>query len=70
MDESVEFAIQDADAIVFCTAHTDFRQFNFENLVKYVNIPAVIIDTHNIFDQNTVKNAGFAYRGLGVPSLK
>ena len=64
---SVEDAIQNADALVFCTAHAEFKQLNLENLSKFVRQPAVIVDTRNIFDSNEVKNAGFAYRGLGVP---
>ena len=67
IDESVESAIQDADAIVFCTAHVEFKQLNLENLSKFARLPAVIVDTRNIFDQSKAKNAGFAYRGLGIP---
>lgn len=67
IEESVEVAIQDADAIVFCTAHEEFKQLNLENLSKLASLPAVIVDTRNIFNLNKAKNAGFAYRGLGVP---
>jgi UDP-N-acetyl-D-mannosaminuronate dehydrogenase len=52
---------------VFCTAHAEFKRLNLENLSKLVKQPAVIVDTRNIFDLNEVINAGFAYRGLGVP---
>jgi len=69
MEESVEVAIQDADAVVFLTAHAEFKELNLEDLTRFVKLPTVIVDTRNIFDQNEVKSAGFAYRGLGVPVL-
>ncbi|MFX1518782.1 MAG: nucleotide sugar dehydrogenase [Promethearchaeota archaeon] len=67
IEESVEVAIQNVDAILFCTAHAEFKQLNLENLSKYVRHPTVIIDTRNLFDLNKAKHAGFAYRGLGIP---
>ncbi len=57
-------ATEGADALVLVTEWKPFRTPDFDALKKMMAQP-VIIDGRNQYDPKTVKNAGFAYDGIG-----
>lgn len=60
-------ALEDADALVIATEWADFRQADLET-VKTALARAVVFDGRNLFDPETMQNAGFDYTSIGRPS--
>ena len=61
-------AVDDADALIVVTEWKAFRSPDFEQLARRMR-RHVIFDGRNIFDPPTVRDAGFAYFGIGRPSV-
>ena len=53
-------------ALVFVTAHRQFRELDLERLRRTMKSP-VLIDGQNLFEPDTVSRAGFSYIGIGRP---
>ncbi len=66
IENSIDDAIKDADAIVFITAHKEFKELSLESLAKKIKSPPVIVDGRGIFAL-TEKPSDIIYRGIGLP---
>ncbi|MBE1552203.1 UDPglucose 6-dehydrogenase [Mycobacterium sp. OAS707] len=60
-------AAKDADAIVVLTEWPEFRDLNWPRIAEQAP-GAVVIDTRNLLDADTIRDAGLRYLGNGVPS--
>ncbi|MDO8755038.1 MAG: UDP binding domain-containing protein, partial [Anaerolineales bacterium] len=65
MASSLEEAIKDADAIVLLVKHTEFANFNPEEIAKKTKA-RIVIDTVNGWNSEAWKIAGFEIHCLGV----
>ncbi|MDD2471587.1 MAG: nucleotide sugar dehydrogenase [Dehalococcoidales bacterium] len=63
-EEDVYAAIEGADAIILSTAHSIYRNLDF-NRIKELMQGNVVIDVRNFFNITHVKQAGLIYKGLG-----
>ena len=57
-------ALQNADALVVVTEWKNFRSPDFGQLKQQLSA-AVVFDGRNIYDPETVEQAGIAYYGIG-----
>ena len=57
-------ACQNADALVICTEWPIFRSPDFDHLKELLRRP-VIIDGRNLYNPVMLRQAGFAYHGIG-----
>lgn len=57
-------AAQNAHALCLLTAWKQYWSPDYAGLLKTMNHP-LILDGRNIYDQNYIKNQGFAYMGVG-----
>jgi UDPglucose 6-dehydrogenase len=60
-------AAKDADAIVVLTEWPEFRELNWP-LIGEQAPGAVVVDTRNLLDATTLRDAGLTYLGNGTPS--
>ena len=60
-------AIDGADALVICTEWNEFRHPDFDRIKSLLNEP-VIFDGRNIYSAPRLRDAGFTYYCVGVPS--
>jgi UDPglucose 6-dehydrogenase len=59
-----EAALQDADALVLVTEWNEFRALAPATLARLMR-GRVVVDLRNVFDQQALIGAGFAYHGIG-----
>ncbi len=59
-------ACQNADALVICTEWQVFRSPDFNQIKSLLSRP-LIIDGRNLYDPAELRQAGFAYHGIGRP---
>jgi len=57
-------SVKDSEALVFVTAHTEYRKLDHNKIKKLMKTP-IIIDGRNIFDKEDMIKKGFIYRGVG-----
>ncbi|MCL7939427.1 UDP-glucose/GDP-mannose dehydrogenase family protein [Halomonas sp. ATCH28] len=57
-------AVKGADALVICTEWKDFRAVDFDWLKNQLAMP-VVVDGRNLFDPQTIKQAGLMYYAVG-----
>ncbi len=57
-------AAQDSDAIVLVTEWANFRELDLSRLRRAMKRP-VFVDTRNLFDPDSMAEAGFIYSGIG-----
>jgi nucleotide sugar dehydrogenase len=62
---SLEEAVKDADCIIIGTAHDEFRKCDPNELKRLASKRAALVDSRQVFDPESVRKAGFAYRGVG-----
>jgi UDPglucose 6-dehydrogenase len=62
--ETKEATLRGANALVICTEWPSFRAPDFD-LIKNELVAPVIFDGRNLFDPRGMKQAGFAYYGIG-----
>ena len=62
--ENIYDAVDDADAIILVTAHTEFENLELQSLKQKMKTP-IFIDTRGIIDMNYAKNNGIIFRGIG-----
>jgi UDPglucose 6-dehydrogenase len=62
-------ALDGADALVILTEWQEFRNPDFEVIVKTLK-RAVIFDGRNLYDFDVVKKAGIEYHSVGRPTVK
>jgi len=65
VERCADDAVDSADCIVIGTAHPEFYQLQLRHLSRIVNGRAALVDGRNVLDPATVRDAGFAYRGVG-----
>jgi len=56
--------VADCDAVIVCTDWNEFKQLDLERVKRLMKRP-VIVDGRNVYDPDTMKGAGFIYRGIG-----
>jgi UDPglucose 6-dehydrogenase len=56
-----------ADALMLLTEWKEFRMPNWEK-IKHIMKTPLVFDGRNIYDQHLLKQNGFIYRGVGIPS--
>jgi len=57
-------ALEGADALVLITEWNEFREPDFERILKLMNTP-VVFDGRNIFNPRKLQEMGFTYYGVG-----
>jgi len=57
-------AFENSDGIILSTAHSEYKDLDFERLHNVVRKP-VIIDGRNLWSKLVVESAGFSYRCVG-----
>jgi UDPglucose 6-dehydrogenase len=62
-------ALDGADGLVILTEWQEFRNPDFEIIVKKLKKP-IIFDGRNLYDLNIVKKAGIEYHSVGRPTVK
>ena len=62
-------ALENADCLLIATEWSEFKNPNFKLMGKKLN-NKVIFDGRNMFDLETVKNAGFYYKSIGRKTLQ
>jgi UDPglucose 6-dehydrogenase len=65
--ESVLDAVRDADAAVIVTEWDELRDLATPEVCEAMRNP-LIVDGRNLLDPEVVREAGFAYEGVGRPS--
>jgi UDP-N-acetyl-D-mannosaminuronic acid dehydrogenase len=63
-------ALEDADTIIFATAHKEYRELNAKYIEKNARKGVRIIDLWNIYEGKIEKNKNIDYIGLGRGDLK
>jgi UDPglucose 6-dehydrogenase len=64
--ESVEQAVEGADAVILVTEWPEFAELDWKSLAGRMSQP-VVIDGRNFLDPERIREAGFAYEGIGRP---
>ncbi|MHA1404413.1 MAG: UDP binding domain-containing protein [Candidatus Helarchaeota archaeon] len=64
IESSIENALEDADCIVFITAHDEFKKLRLENVQLMASSPLVIVDGRNVTDNKKLPK-GTIFRGIG-----
>jgi UDPglucose 6-dehydrogenase len=62
-------AAQGTHALLLLTEWPEFRELDLPRLKGLMEVP-VLVDGRNLFDPNTVRQAGFEYVSMGRPELK
>ncbi|MBI4620752.1 MAG: UDP-glucose/GDP-mannose dehydrogenase family protein [Desulfobacterales bacterium] len=57
-------ALEGADALVLITEWNEFREPDFERILKLMNTP-IVFDGRNIFNPRKLQDMGFTYYGVG-----
>jgi len=57
-------SVEDSNALVFVTAHSEYRNLDLNKIKKLMNTP-IVIDGRNIFDKEEMIKKGFLYKGIG-----
>ncbi len=59
-------ALRGKDCLVLVTRHNQYLDLPLGKLKRLLRTP-VIVDGRNVFNRDECKNAGFAFRGVGIP---
>jgi hypothetical protein len=65
--DSVESALEDADAAILVTEWPEFAELDWPGLRDRMANP-LVVDGRNFLDPAVLRNAGFAYEGIGRPN--
>ncbi|KYC45168.1 MAG: UDP-N-acetyl-D-mannosamine dehydrogenase [Candidatus Methanofastidiosum methylothiophilum] len=57
-------SIKDSEALVFVTAHSEYKKLDLNKIKQLMKTP-IIIDGRNIFEKEEILRKGFLYRGVG-----
>ncbi|MBL22587.1 MAG: UDP-glucose 6-dehydrogenase [Rhodospirillaceae bacterium] len=60
-------ALDGADALVIVTEWNEFRSLNLDRMKSALKAP-VVVDLRNIYDPDTMREAGFEYSSIGRPA--
>lgn len=64
VNETISDTIENCDAVILVTAHTEFTNMDIKSLTQKMKTP-IFIDTRGVIDMDTAKNAGVIFRGIG-----
>jgi UDPglucose 6-dehydrogenase len=67
--ENAYDALDGADGLVILTEWHEFRNPDFEAVVKKLEKP-IVFDGRNLYDHDTAKRAGIEYHSVGRPTVK
>ena len=65
LSQSMEEAIEGADAVVFLTGHQEFKDFPLSRIAELAGEDCVFLDGRNAFARADVEAAGLRYKGIG-----
>ncbi len=68
MDDGYD-VLDNADGLIILTEWQEFRNPDFETIVKKLKKP-VVFDGRNLYDLDVVKKAGIEYHSVGRPAVK
>lgn len=64
--ESIDEALESADAIVVLTEWKSYRELEPEQVMTLVKKPVTVVDGRNVLDPDEWRSAGFNYVGIGI----
>ena len=64
IEQDINVALQDCDAVILMTKHEEYRSIFPDELKELMN-GSIIVDGRNLFDQREFENAGFVFKGIG-----
>ena len=64
---TVEQALDGADAAILVTEWPEFAELDWDDVAKRMGTP-LVVDGRNFLDPEALREAGFAYEGIGRPS--
>jgi nucleotide sugar dehydrogenase len=62
---SLRETVEQADCLVICTAHREFKNMDLGEVARLVRKPACLVDTRHVVDPKMATEVGLAYRGVG-----
>lgn len=62
--ENINKVVENADCVIFVTAHREYKKLNLEWLKNKIRTP-IIIDGRNVFEKEVCEKKGYIYRGIG-----
>lgn len=65
LEKELYSALKGAHAMVFVTAHDEFKNIEFEKAKKLMKLP-IFIDGRRVYDPQKIREMGFHYRGIGA----
>jgi nucleotide sugar dehydrogenase len=65
VERKLEDAVRNADCVVVCTAHDEFKGLNLKRLSRLVRTRAAFVDARNVVSPGQASRSGFAFRGVG-----
>ncbi|MEM0117503.1 MAG: nucleotide sugar dehydrogenase [Conexivisphaerales archaeon] len=69
VEKTLEEAVSASDCIIIGTAHNEFKGLDIKKLSSLMNEKPAMVDTRDIISPFLAKSSGFAYRGVGRPSV-
>ena len=64
IEKDIWKATNQSDCVVIITKHSQYYEIDLQRLKEIMRTP-IIIDGRNVFTQESVKNIGFTYKGVG-----
>ena len=64
VNETMSSTIENCDAVILVTAHTEFINMDIKSLTQKMKTP-IFIDTRGVIDMDSAKDAGIIFRGIG-----
>jgi UDP-N-acetyl-D-mannosaminuronic acid dehydrogenase len=64
--KDIEAAVEGRDCVILATHHREYRGLSLDWLKERMRTP-VIVDGRNTFDRDACVQAGFSFRGVGIP---
>jgi nucleotide sugar dehydrogenase len=63
--DSLDYAIQDTDCLIFVTDHSRFKTLDLKKYAKNMKKNGLIVDGRQLFEPPKIKELGIHYRGVG-----
>lgn len=57
--------LRDKDAVIVMTAHDEYKDLLYTDILGLMNEKPVMVDGRNVFDKEKARSAGFIYKGVG-----
>jgi UDP-N-acetyl-D-mannosaminuronic acid dehydrogenase len=69
IEQILDIALKDCDAIVLMTKHNEYKSINPEKLKSFLRT-RVIVDGRNLFNAQEYVAEGFIFRGVGIGNVR